>query len=92
MPWEIGYGQARGHRPELVGNPIGLVPLYLAVVGNESPAAQRRIPRRMMRLAQTVHRWIGDAGISIVTRVMGLVLTSMAVESILAGILGHFGR
>ncbi len=46
----------------------------------------------MMRLAQTVHRWIGDAGISIVTRVTGLVLTSMAVESILAGILGHFGR
>ena len=47
-----------------------------------------------MLLANRVHRLIGDAGASLLVRVMGLLLTSLAVEMVLeaAGeLLGTFG-
>ena len=40
----------------------------------------------LLLLASYVHRIIGDAGASIVSRVMGLILASVAVNNILSGI------
>jgi len=37
-------------------------------------------------LSHRIHRLIGDAGADIVSRVMGLVLTALAVEDVIAGI------
>ena len=42
-------------------------------------------------LAAPIQRLIGDAGASIVSRVMGLVLASVAVENILSAITSYFG-
>jgi multiple antibiotic resistance protein len=44
----------------------------------------------MLRAAATVHRVLGTTGANVLTRVMGLVLASLAVEGILAGIRGAF--
>ncbi|TMN42544.1 MarC family protein [Pseudoalteromonas sp. S2755] len=41
-------------------------------------------------VATKIHQWIGDSGASIVSRVMGLVLASVAVSSVLAGIKEYF--
>jgi multiple antibiotic resistance protein len=43
-------------------------------------------------MASTViYRFIGDSGASIISRVMGLILSSVAVTSVLAGIRDYFG-
>ncbi len=39
----------------------------------------------LLVLARFVHRWIGDSGASIVSRVMGLILASVAVDAVLEG-------
>ncbi len=44
----------------------------------------------LMLAARWVHRWIGDSGASIISRVMGLILASVAVASVLAGIKDYF--
>lgn len=44
----------------------------------------------LMLLASRVHRLIGDSGASIISRVMGLILSSVAVASVLAGITEYF--
>jgi multiple antibiotic resistance protein len=44
-----------------------------------------------MLLASGIHRIIGNSGASIISRVMGLILTALAVTSILAGISTYFG-
>lgn len=44
----------------------------------------------LMLLAGQVHRLIGDAGASVVSRVMGLILASVAVSNILMGIKEYF--
>lgn len=44
----------------------------------------------LMLAASSVHRVIGNAGASVISRVMGLVLASVAVTNVLAGISGHF--
>lgn len=44
----------------------------------------------LMLGASKVHRFIGDAGASIISRVMGLILASVAVSNILAGIKLYF--
>jgi multiple antibiotic resistance protein len=43
-----------------------------------------------MLAASWVHRLIGNSGASIISRVMGLILASVAVESALAGIKEYF--
>ena len=43
-----------------------------------------------MLLASWIHRLIGDSGASIISRVMGLILASVAVASALAGIKEYF--
>ena len=45
----------------------------------------------LMLAASWVHRLIGDSGASIVSRVMGLILASIAVTSVLEGIKQYFG-
>jgi multiple antibiotic resistance protein len=45
----------------------------------------------LMRIASRVHRLIGDSGASIVSRVMGLILASVATASTLDGITEYFG-
>jgi multiple antibiotic resistance protein len=45
----------------------------------------------LMLTATRVHRIIGNSGASIVSRVMGLILASVAVASVLAGIKDYFG-
>jgi multiple antibiotic resistance protein len=45
----------------------------------------------LMLAAIWIHRWIGNSGASIISRVMGLILASVAVESVLAGIKAYFG-
>jgi len=44
----------------------------------------------LMLASNWVHRIIGNSGASIVSRVMGLILASVAVESVLAGIKVYF--
>ena len=44
----------------------------------------------LMLAASKVHRFIGDSGASIISRVMGLILTSVAVANVLAGIKEYF--
>lgn len=45
----------------------------------------------LMLAASWVHRLIGNGGASIVSRVMGLILSSVAVANVLAGITEYFG-
>jgi multiple antibiotic resistance protein len=44
----------------------------------------------LMLAASLVHRLIGKSGASIISRVMGLILTSVAASSVLAGIKQYF--
>jgi multiple antibiotic resistance protein len=44
-----------------------------------------------MLAAGTLHRLIGDSGASVVSRVMGMILASVAAANVLAGIEAHFG-
>jgi multiple antibiotic resistance protein len=44
----------------------------------------------LLVLARFVHRWIGDSGASIVSRVMGLILASVAVDAVLDGAKEYF--
>ena len=44
----------------------------------------------LMLAASWVHRFIGNAGASIISRVMGMILSSVAVANILAGITDYF--
>ncbi len=44
----------------------------------------------LMLTATWIHRVIGSSGASIVSRIMGLILASMAVASVLAGIKEYF--
>jgi multiple antibiotic resistance protein len=44
----------------------------------------------LMLFASRIHRLIGDSGASIVSRIMGLILASVAVTSALAGIKEYF--
>ncbi len=44
-----------------------------------------------MLLASRIQRIIGDAGASVISRVMGLILASIAVSAILAGFSAYFG-
>jgi multiple antibiotic resistance protein len=44
----------------------------------------------LMLAASWVQRLIGDSGASIISRVMGLVLASVAVASVLGGIKEYF--
>ena len=44
----------------------------------------------LMLAASKVHRLIGDSGASIISRVMGLILSSVAIAQILAGIKQYF--
>ena len=43
-----------------------------------------------MLLASALHRLIGNGGASIISRVMGLILASVATESVLSGIKAYF--
>ncbi|MBQ4832941.1 MarC family protein [Pseudoalteromonas sp. MMG010] len=45
----------------------------------------------LLLLATQVHKLIGDSGASIISRIMGLVLTSVAVTNILSGVAQYFG-
>ena len=45
----------------------------------------------LLLLATHVHKLIGDSGASIVSRIMGLILSSVAVTNILDGIAHYFG-
>ena len=44
----------------------------------------------LLLLARYVHNLIGDGGASIISRVMGLILSSVAVTNILGGIKDYF--
>ncbi|MCU4676685.1 MarC family protein [Catenovulum sp. 2E275] len=44
----------------------------------------------LLLLSRYVHKFIGDSGASIISRVMGLILTSVAVTNILSGIKDYF--
>jgi len=45
----------------------------------------------LMLAATYVHRLIGDAGASIISRVMGMILSAVAVANVLAGVEEYFG-
>ena len=44
----------------------------------------------LMLLARKIHRLIGDSGASIISRIMGLLLASVAANSVLTGIKQYF--
>lgn len=45
----------------------------------------------LMLLSSFVHRLIGNSGASVISRVMGMILSAVAVASILEGIKAYFG-
>lgn len=45
----------------------------------------------LMLTASAIHRFIGNAGASVISRVMGLILASVATTNALAGFKGYFG-
>jgi multiple antibiotic resistance protein len=45
----------------------------------------------LMLMSSRVHRWIGDGGASIISRVMGMILAAVAVSSVLDGLRSYFG-
>lgn len=45
----------------------------------------------LMLVASYIHRWIGNAGASVISRVMGLILAAVATTNTLTGIRGYFG-
>lgn len=44
----------------------------------------------LMLIASAIHRVIGDAGASVISRVMGLILAAVATTNALAGIKAYF--
>jgi len=44
----------------------------------------------LMLLASGIHKLIGDAGASVINRVMGLILAAVAVSNTLAGLTTYF--
>jgi len=66
----------------------------LARSGNDTAVFPLSVPSiaspDAMLAASRVHRLIGDSGASIISRVMGLILSSVAVASVLEGIKEHF--
>jgi len=42
-------------------------------------------------LAERILKLIGNAGVGIISRIMGLILASLAVDSVLGGIKSYFG-
>jgi multiple antibiotic resistance protein len=40
--------------------------------------------------ASYFQKWLGKTGIDVITRVMGLILAALAIQTILSGISGHF--
>lgn len=45
----------------------------------------------LMLGASLIHRFIGNAGASVISRVMGLILTAVATTNVLTGLSGYFG-
>ena len=45
----------------------------------------------LMLGASLIHRFIGDAGASVISRVMGLILSAVATTNVLTGLSGYFG-
>jgi multiple antibiotic resistance protein len=45
----------------------------------------------ILAFAQALQRRIGDTGIVVISKVMGLILAAFAAQSILSGIKGYFG-
>ncbi len=46
----------------------------------------------LMRIARYMHQWIGNSGASIISRVMGLILASVAANNTLEGIREYFAQ
>jgi multiple antibiotic resistance protein len=44
----------------------------------------------LLLIASRVQKWIGDTGILVLSKIMGLILASIAVESVLAGLKAYF--
>lgn len=45
----------------------------------------------LMLAASLIHRFIGNAGASVISRVMGLILSAVATTNVLTGLSGYFG-
>ncbi len=65
---------------EVLPGPSGLATLWGAIAGNLTLAYLA------FRLAVPLFRWFGGTGLRVTTRLMGLILASLAVEFILGGI------
>jgi multiple antibiotic resistance protein len=46
----------------------------------------------MLLLAARIQRYLGEAGIMVITQIMGLVLVSHSVQQVLDGVVKVFGR
>jgi multiple antibiotic resistance protein len=46
----------------------------------------------ILLLATSIRRWLGSAGIMVITQLMGLILATYAVQQIIDGVLEVFGR
>ena len=44
----------------------------------------------LLLAARWIHRWIGDMGAGVVSRIMGMILAAIAVNSVLVGIKHYF--
>jgi multiple antibiotic resistance protein len=78
-------------------NPVGVAPIYLSLVRRISPDRAHRIVvvsaatvavlvAGTLWLASPIKRLLGNTGINIATRLMALVVASVAIDFIMTGI------
>src|SRR5947208_2690415 len=85
----------------VVVDPIGSIPIFLHATAGLAAHDRRKVAFTAVAvigvllallLAGRIQRYLGTAGIMVVTQIMGLVLASFAVQQMLDGVLVAVGR
>ena len=81
----------------LVLDPLGSLPIFISVMQGVARERRRRVALRegvlafaVLLAAQRIRRWLGASMVAAIEKLMGLVLTAVAVEMILAGLKRYF--
>jgi multiple antibiotic resistance protein len=80
-------------------NPIANTPVFLGLTAGDDPATQRKIAAKALIVSFVITffffvsgerfvKYIGDNGIKVITRLMGLILAVIGVQMLIHGIGG----
>src|SRR5437867_2651712 len=78
----------------LVTDPIGNIPLFVSLLRHVAPKRRVRVIVAVaacvvvLVFAERISRWVGEEVLAAFERLMGLLLTAIAVEMLLRGIEG----